>query len=66
MLLMMPELPLLVLSFFTLDTELFLRRASISLGLALLPSMFLLATGQVKPRSFPLLATPTPHVNVVL
>ena len=31
-----------------------------------LPSGFLLATGLERPRSFPRLATPTPHVKVVL
>jgi hypothetical protein len=31
-----------------------------------LPSSFLLATGLERPLSFPRLATPTPHVRVVL
>lgn len=31
-----------------------------------LPLKFLLATGLERPRSLPLLATPTPHVRVVL
>ena len=53
-------------SFFTFDVELFLRFASLSTGLISLPSAFLFAIGHDSPRNFPLLATPTPHVNVVL
>lgn len=53
-------------SFLVLDVELFLRLASISVGLASVPSAFLFAIGHESPRSLPLLATPTPHVKVVL
>lgn len=46
--------------------ELFLRFATPLFVVASLPSGFLLATGLERPLSLPRLATPTPHVNVVL
>ena len=49
-----------------MDAEAFLFCAtSVPLGSAF-SSTDGLATGQVSPRSFPRLATPTPHVKVVL
>lgn len=53
-------------SFFGFDVDPVLRRLSTSAGFASLPSTFLFATGQDKPRSLPLLATPTSQVNAVL
>ncbi len=53
-------------SFLTTESELFRRRRRSSSGKMSLPSTFLFAMGQAKPRSLPLLATPTPQVNVVL
>jgi hypothetical protein len=46
--------------------ELFLRFATPLFVAESLPSSFLLATGLERPLSLPRLATPTPHVNVVL
>jgi hypothetical protein len=46
--------------------ELFLRFATPLFAAGSLPSGFLLATGLERPLSLPRLATPTPHVNVVL
>lgn len=46
--------------------ELFLRFATPLFVAGSLPSGFLLATGLERPLSLPRLATPTPHVNVVL
>lgn len=46
--------------------ELFLRFVTLLLVDGSLPSGFLLATGLERPLSLPRLATPTPHVNVVL
>lgn len=49
------------------SNELFLRFAAALVGpVSLLPLIFLFATGLERPRSLPRLATPTPHVRVVL
>ena len=48
------------------SSEPFLRFATLLLVDGSLPSGFLLATGLERPLSLPRLATPTPHVNVVL
>lgn len=48
------------------SSELFLRFATLLFNPTSLPSSFLRSTGLDSPRSLPRLATPTPHVNVVL
>jgi hypothetical protein len=48
------------------SNELFLRFATPLVIPDSVASIFLLATGLERPRSLPRLATPTPHVNVVL
>lgn len=56
-------------SIFGATTELFLRFVTPPPVLALpilLPSTFLFAMGHDNPRNLPRLATPTPHVRVVL
>ena len=53
-------------SFLFVATEVVRLRDSAAGGTKSVPSGFLRATGHDRPRSLPLLATPTPQVSVVL